>query len=200
MEHPGLKLRLAAAVCVDAIGPAEPRNLSNDILTRSRGTAEPGSTTPAGAGEPTSGRVVPMTQRLNRFIDAQDRGGRYEAALSELRAGRKRSHWMWFVFPQVSGLGRSDTARFYALSGLDEARDYLADPVLGPRLIECAVALLSLPGSDPVAVMGGTDALKLRSCMTLFVHASDDRGGATFEAVLDKYFAGAEDEATLSRI
>ena len=107
---------------------------------------------------------------------------------------------MWFVFPQVSGLGRSDTARFYALSGLDEARDYLADPVLGPRLIECAVALLSLPGSDSVAVMGGTDALKLRSCMTLFVHASDDRGGATFKAVLDKYFAGAEDEATLSRI
>ena len=141
-----------------------------------------------------------MTQRLNRFIDAQDRGGRYEAALSELRAGRKRSHWMWFVFPQVSGLGRSDTARFYALSGLDEATDYLAHPVLGPRLIECAVALLSLPGSDPVALMGGSDAQTLRSSMTLFIHAADDLGGATFKAVLDKYFGGAEDPGTIQRI
>ena len=141
-----------------------------------------------------------MTQRLNRFIDAQDRGGTYEAALAELRSGRKRSHWIWFVFPQVSGLGRSDTARFYALSGLDEAREYLAHPVLGPRLIEGAAALLSLPGSDPVAVMGATDAQKLRSSMTLFVHVSDHSERATFTAVLDKYFEGTEDEATVSRI
>ena len=141
-----------------------------------------------------------MTQGLDRFVDAQDRGGTYEAALAELRSGRKRGHWMWYVFPQVAGLGRSETARFYALSGLDEARTYLEHPVLGPRLIECAVALVSLPGSDPVAVVGGTDAQKLRSSMTLFVHASGDSGGATFQAVLDKYFDGTEDEATLSRM
>ena len=109
-----------------------------------------------------------MTDGLERFVAAQDRGGTYEAALAELRSGRKQSHWMWFVFPQIAGLGRSDTARFYSLSGLDEARDYLAHPVLGPRLIECAKALLSLSGSDPAAVMGATDSQKLRSSMTLF--------------------------------
>jgi uncharacterized protein (DUF1810 family) len=141
-----------------------------------------------------------MTQGLDRFVDAQDRDGTYEAALAELESGRKRNHWMWFVFPQVSGLGRSDTARFYALSGLEEAREYLADPVLGPRLIECVNALLSLPGSDPVAVLGGTDARKLRSSMTLFVHAADDSGRVAFKKVLDKYFEGAEDEATLRRV
>lgn len=145
-----------------------------------------------------------MTQELKRFVDAQDRGGTYEAALAELRSGRKRSHWMWFVFPQVTGLGRSDTARFYALADLDETARYLAHPVLGPRLVECALVLLSLPGSDPVAVFGATDAQKLRSSMTLFAHAhahaSGGYGHATFKAVLDKYFKGAEDEATLSRI
>lgn len=141
-----------------------------------------------------------MTQELNRFVAAQDRGRTYEAALGELRSGRKRSHWMWFVFPQVAGLGRSDTARFYALSGLDEAREYLAHPDLGPRLIECVNALLSLPGSDPVAVMGGTDAQKLRSSMTLFVHAAGETERATFKAVLDKYFKGTEDEDTVRRI
>ena len=142
-----------------------------------------------------------MTRGLDRFVDAQDRGDTYEAALAELRSGRKRGHWMWFVFPQVSGLGRSDTARFYALSGLDEARSYVEHPVLGPRLIACAEALVSLPGSDPVAVMGGTDAQKLRSSMTIFLHASgDDATRSTFRGVLDKYFEGTEDEATLSRI
>lgn len=141
-----------------------------------------------------------MTQGLNRFVDAQDRGGTYEAALAELRSGRKRSHWMWFIFPQVSGLGRSDTSRLYALSGLDEAREYLGHPVLGPRLIECAEALVSLPGSDPVALMGGTDAQKLLSSMTLFLHAAGEAERARFKAVLDKYFEATEDEATVSRI
>ena len=142
-----------------------------------------------------------MTRGLDRFVDAQDRGGTHESALAELRSGRKRGHWMWFVFPQVSGLGRSDTARFYALSGLDEARSYVEHPALGPRLVACAEALVSLPGSDPVAVMGGTDAQKLRSSMTLFLHASgEDATRATFQGVLDKYFQGTEDEATLSRI
>jgi uncharacterized protein (DUF1810 family) len=141
-----------------------------------------------------------MEVGLDRFVAAQNRGGTYEEALAELRAGRKSSHWMWFVFPQVAGLGRSETARFYALSGVDQARKYLEHPVLGPRLIECAEALASLPGSDPVEVMGGTDAQKLRSSMTLFVRAAGESEGATFKRVLDKYFKGAEDEATLSLI
>jgi len=107
---------------------------------------------------------------------------------------------MWFVFPQIEGRGRSDTARFYAISTLDEAWHYLAHPVLGPRLTECVAALLSLPGSDPVAVLGGIDAQKLRSSMTLFLHASGEPERASFQAVLDKYFKGTEDQATLSRI
>ncbi|WP_377640408.1 DUF1810 domain-containing protein [Oryzobacter terrae] len=141
-----------------------------------------------------------MTSGLDRFVDAQDREGTYAAALAELRSGRKTSHWMWFVFPQVAGLGRSATSRLYAVSGLDEARAFLAHPVLGPRLVECTQALLSLPGWDPVAVMGGTDAQKLRSSMTLFLHAADEPERATFRAVLDRYFGGAEDEDTVSRL
>src|SRR3954454_21173711 len=101
-----------------------------------------------------------------RFVAAQDEGGTYERALAELRAGRKASHWMWFVFPQIEGLGRSPTARAYAIFSLAEARAYLEHPLLGPRLRECADALLALDGDDPVAVMGSIDALKLRSSMT----------------------------------
>ena len=134
---------------------------------------------------------------LQRFVDAQDAHGTYAAALAELRAGRKTSHWMWFVFPQVAGLGRSATAQHYAVSGLAEARAYLAHPVLGPRLRECAAALTGLPGGDPVAVLGGIDAQKLRSSMTLFAAASDD---PLFPAVLDQYFGGATDPATTQRL
>jgi uncharacterized protein (DUF1810 family) len=138
---------------------------------------------------------------LSRFTSAQDSGGTYAAALAELRNGRKRSHWMWFVFPQVAGLGRSETARRYAISGLAEARAYLADPVLGPRLVECARTLTSLPTTDPVEVFGPVDATKLRSSMTLFAHAADDPSARqTFRAVLDQYFAGQDDEATTSRL
>ncbi|HYC81096.1 MAG TPA: DUF1810 domain-containing protein [Solirubrobacterales bacterium] len=135
---------------------------------------------------------------LERFVAAQDGGGTYERALAELRAGRKTSHWMWFVFPQIEGLGRSPTARAYAISSLDEARAYLEHPVLGPRLRECAEALLALDGGDPVAVMGPIDAIKLRSSMTLFARAApaDDR----FRGVLRKFYAGEEDEATLERL
>jgi uncharacterized protein (DUF1810 family) len=135
------------------------------------------------------------TPGLERFVSAQDAGGTYEQALAELRRGRKTSHWMWFVFPQVAGLGRSSTARFYALSGLAEAQAYVAHPVLGPRLRECATALTALPGSDPVAVLGSVDALKLRSSMTLFARA--DPAEPLYAAVLDQYFAGAPDESTL---
>ncbi len=134
--------------------------------------------------------------RLSRFVEAQ--AGTYDQALAELRAGRKTGHWMWFVFPQVAGLGRSPTAQHYAVSGLDEARAYLAHPVLGPRLVESARALLDLPGDDAVAVLGSVDAVKLRSSMTLFAHA--DPTQPVFRAVLERYFRAAEDEATTSRL
>ncbi|SDC78952.1 Uncharacterized protein, DUF1810 family [Geodermatophilus telluris] len=133
---------------------------------------------------------------LRRFVDAQ--AGSYEQALAELRAGRKTSHWMWFVFPQVAGLGRSPTAQHYAVTGLDEARAYLAHPVLGPRLVECARVLTELPGTDPVAVFGPVDAVKLRSSMTLFAYADPDE--PAFRAVLEQYFAGEEDPATTARL
>ena len=134
---------------------------------------------------------------LQRFVDAQDRGGAYVAALAELRAGRKRGHWMWFVLPQVAGLGRSDMARAYAVSGLPEARAYLRHPVLGPRLRECAGALDALSERDPVAVLGGIDATKLRSSMTLFERAATDPSDEElFGRVLDHFFGGRRDDAT----
>jgi uncharacterized protein (DUF1810 family) len=135
---------------------------------------------------------------LRRFVDAQDRGGTYDGALRELRAGRKVGHWMWFVFPQVAGLGRSGTAQHYAISGLPEARAYLAHPVLGPRLRECAAALTRLDTTDPVTVFGSVDAQKLRSSMTLFAAADPDE--PVFRAVLDQYFDGVEDDATTTRL
>jgi uncharacterized protein (DUF1810 family) len=134
---------------------------------------------------------------LQRFLAAQD-GGTYEQALAELRSGRKRSHWMWFVFPQLAGLGRSETARFYAIADLDEARAYLAHPVLGPRLVECARTLTDLDGRDAVAVFGGIDAQKLHSSMTLFARAAPDE--PVFPAVLGQYFDGALDDGTTSRL
>ncbi len=131
-----------------------------------------------------------------RFLDAQDDGRTYEQALSELRRGRKRSHWMWFVLPQLAGLGSSPTARHYALASLDEARAYAVHPVLGPRLVACATALTELPGSDPVAVLGSIDALKLRSSMTLFARAAPEE--PVFARVLAQYFDGEPDPATLA--
>ena len=145
-----------------------------------------------------AGRLVVVDVDLERFVRAQDDGGTYQAAVAELRSGRKRSHWMWFVFPQVAGLGSSPMAQQFALSGLDEARAYLAHPVLGPRLVEAARALTGLPGDDPVAVLGPVDALKLRSSMTLFAHAAG--GEPVFADVLAQYYGGAEDPATVSRI
>ena len=130
---------------------------------------------------------------LARFVEAQDRGGTYATALAELRTGRKRSHWMWFVFPQLAGLGSSPTAQYYAIESLDEARAYLAHPVLGPRLRECAATLLALPDPDPHAVFGGVDALKLRSSMTLFLRAS---GEQVFADVLAGWFGGEADART----
>ena len=135
---------------------------------------------------------------LQRFHQAQERGGAYQQALSELRSGRKRGHWIWFVFPQIAGLGFSEMSRRYAIGSLAEAEAYLADPVLGPRLIACSEALLALPGSDPVAVMGEIDAIKLRSSMTLFARAPD--ADPAFSHVLNRYFGGVGDPATEHRL
>lgn len=134
---------------------------------------------------------------LQRFVDAQEGGGTYDRALAELRAGRKTSHWMWFVLPQLTGLGSSEMARRYAISGADEARAYLAHPVLGPRLRECAQVLTGLDSDDPVAVLGEIDARKLRSSMTLFASVSDD---PVFDRVLEQYCAGDRDPETTSRL
>jgi uncharacterized protein (DUF1810 family) len=131
---------------------------------------------------------------LQRFVAAQDEAGIYERALAELRAGRKRSHWMWFVFPQVAGLGRSPVSRRYAISSLAEAQAYLAHPVLGPRLIECARVVCELQGPTAQDIFGGIDAIKLRSSMTLFAHADPDN--PLFRGVLDAYFDGAADQVT----
>ena len=129
---------------------------------------------------------------------AQDGGDTYDEAVRELRAGRKQSHWMWFVFPQVAGLGRSGTARHFAVSGLAEARAYLAHPVLGPRLVGAARVLTELDATDPVLVLGPVDAQKLRSSMTLFARAAPQE--RVFQDVLDQYFAGHADDATISRL
>ncbi|HEX5239274.1 MAG TPA: DUF1810 domain-containing protein [Sphingomicrobium sp.] len=131
---------------------------------------------------------------LQRFVDAQD--GIFEQALAELRRGRKESHWMWFIFPQLAGLGRSSTARYYALASIDEAGAYLAHPLLGPRLRECAEAIL--PWSEHVAaedLLGPIDALKLKSSLTLFDRVEPDR---LFRAGLERFFAGERDERTLA--
>ena len=133
---------------------------------------------------------------LQRFVDAQDSGGTYAAALRELRAGRKTGHWMWFVFPQIAGLGRSATAQAYAISSIEEAQAYLAHPVLGPRLVEASRVVAGLAGVTAEDVFGGVDALKLRSSMTLFAHAAPAE--PVFTAVLERYFDGRPDPATVA--
>jgi uncharacterized protein (DUF1810 family) len=131
---------------------------------------------------------------LERFVAAQNQADTFATVVRELRAGRKRSHWMWFVFPQIAGLGRSPTSQRYAISSLEEARAYLAHPVLGPRLIECAGVLCELEGRTAEQIFGAIDAIKLRSSMTLFAHA--DPANPMFGRVLDMYFGGVGDEAT----
>ncbi len=131
---------------------------------------------------------------LERFVSAQDDRGTYDRALAELRAGRKTSHWMWFVFPQLAGLGLSPTARAYAVADLEEARAYLAHDVLGPRLVECCRALLDLGDVSAEQVLGGVDAMKLRSSMTLFAHAGP--GEQVFTDVLERFYDG-EDPRTI---
>ena len=158
--------------------------------------------------------------RLDRFVTAQERGGTYQRALAELRAGAKASHWMWFVFPQVAGLGVSAMAREYAISSVAEARAYLAHPVLGPRLRECARVVAGTEGRSAARIFGPVDAMKLRSSMTLFAaaeaapgaaapgatapaggeQAAGEADGNVFRSVLAKYFGGVPDEATVARL
>ena len=135
---------------------------------------------------------------LQRFVAAQDAGDTYDRATAELRGGRKTSHWMWFIFPQIAGLGYSPASRTYAIASLDEARAYLAHPVLGARLIECATILTRVPGRSAEQILGEVDALKLRSCITLFTHAAPDE--PVFRQVLNRYFDGVPDPATEQRI
>src|SRR5215218_6554907 len=135
---------------------------------------------------------------LERFVSAQDAGGTYARAVAELRRGRKTSHWMWFVFPQIAGLGRSEMSRRYAISSLDEAKAYLEHPVLGPRLRECAGIVAQAQGQSAEQIFGGIDAQKLQSSMTLFLRAAPDE--PLFKQVLDQYFGGRVDSATDRRI
>jgi uncharacterized protein (DUF1810 family) len=133
---------------------------------------------------------------LERFVIAQ--GEVYNTVRSELRAGRKLSHWMWFIFPQVEGLGSSEMARKYAIRSPDEAAAYLAHPVLGPRLRECAELVLAADGSAIGDIFDSPDDLKFHSCMTLFADVAPDE--AVFQANLDKYFDGKADPATMARL
>jgi uncharacterized protein (DUF1810 family) len=142
------------------------------------------SNRPSGSADPYS---------LSRFVQAQE--GRYEQALAEIRNGRKRSHWMWFIFPQYDGLGSSAISNQYAIKSLAEAEAYLRHPVLGPRLLECAEGALGVEGKSASEVFGFPDDLKLRSCATLFAYASPP--GSVFERLLDKYFSGERDDKTL---
>lgn len=143
--------------------------------------ADPGATT---AADPYG---------LSRFVQAQESA--YDQALSEIRSGRKRSHWMWYIFPQYDGLGSSATAERFAIKSVAEAEAYLRHPVLGPRLMECAEAALAVDGQTASDVFGYPDDLKLRSCATLFACISPS--GSVFERLLDKYFQGERDDRTV---
>jgi uncharacterized protein (DUF1810 family) len=135
---------------------------------------------------------------LERFVAAQDAGATYERAVTELRFGRKVSHWMWFVFPQIAGLGQSEMSRRFAISSLEEARAYLRHGTLGPRLQECATILVDRSDRTADAIFGHLDADKLRSSMTLFLRAAPDDD--LFQQVLDRYFDGVPDTETDARI
>lgn len=130
---------------------------------------------------------------LNRFVQAQE--SVYRQALAEIRSGQKRTHWMWYIFPQFEGLGSSPTARQYAIKSDAEAEAYLRHPILGPRLVECTEAALAIEGRSATKIFGFPDDLKLRSCATLFVHMSP--AGSVFERLLEKYFQGEPDEQIL---
>jgi uncharacterized protein (DUF1810 family) len=133
---------------------------------------------------------------LQRFVDAQERV--YPQVCAELRARRKESHWMWFVFPQIAGLGQSATSSHFAIASLDEARAYLAHPILGPRLRECVRLTLAIDGRTAREIFGPVDAMKFRSSLTVFANAVSDE--PLFAECLDKFFSGSSDPATLERL
>jgi uncharacterized protein (DUF1810 family) len=138
------------------------------------------------------------SMNLERFVTAQNAEGTYDRAVGELQRGQKTSHWMWFVFPQIAGLGHSQMSKTYAIASLDEARAYLEHPVLGPRLIACATLVAEAQAPTAEHIFGGIDTLKLHSCMTLFMRAAP--GEPLFQQVLDRYFDGLPDPATESRL
>jgi uncharacterized protein (DUF1810 family) len=135
---------------------------------------------------------------LERFVTAQNANNTYAHAIDELRRGRKTSHWMWFIFPQIAGLGFSEMSRTYAIASLAEAQAYLRHPVLGPRLLECARLVLDAHAASAEQIFGGIDAVKLRSSMTLFLRAAPDE--PLFQEVLERYFDAEPDPATDARL
>jgi uncharacterized protein (DUF1810 family) len=135
---------------------------------------------------------------LVRFVDAQNTDGAYDRAVDELRRGHKTSHWMWYIFPQIAGLGHSLTARRFAITSLEEARAYVRHPVLGPRLVDCACIVAETKDRSAEQIFGGIDAQKLRSSMTLFERAAS--GDPVFQQVLDLHFVGEADPATDQRL
>jgi uncharacterized protein (DUF1810 family) len=143
-----------------------------------------------------SGENIKMMNDLKRFLEAQ--ANDFETALAEIRRGRKQSHWMWYVFPQIAGLGFSSTSKFYAIKDRGEAETYLAHPVLGKRLVEISNALLEIEGKTTNQIFGSPDDLKLKSSMTLF--GALENTNPVFQKVLDKYFSGEQDRRTLEMI
>lgn len=141
----------------------------------------------------TESRNAPNPYDLNRFVQAQEDD--YEQALSEISRGRKCSHWMWYIFPQIDGLAFSSTSKRYAIKSIDEAKAYLDHPILGPRLLECAAAVMLVEGRSVTEIFGSPDDLKLRSSATLFAHVSPP--GSVFERLLGKYYQGVPDAKTL---
>jgi uncharacterized protein (DUF1810 family) len=139
---------------------------------------------------------MPGENTLQRFVAAQESD--YATALAEIKSGRKRSHWMWYIFPQIHGLGFSETSRFYAIKNRQEAEDFLHHPVLGPRLIAICQALLTLGSNNATQVLGSPDDVKLKSSMTLF--GALDNANPVFEAVLQKFFNGTKDQKTLQQL
>jgi uncharacterized protein (DUF1810 family) len=142
--------------------------------------------------------VVVSDPHLERFVTAQNAGGTYDRAIGELRRGHKTSHWMWFVFPQIAGLGHSQMSRTFAISSLEEAKAYLQHPVLGPRLLECARVVTNAQTGSAEQIFGGIDAQKLHSSMTLFMRA--EPAEPLFAQVLERYFDGLPDAATDQRV
>jgi uncharacterized protein (DUF1810 family) len=143
--------------------------------------------------DPSGARSTDDPYNLSRFLRAQEDD--YERALSEIRSGQKRTHWMWYVFPQLDGLAFSSTSQHYAIKSLEETKAYLDHPVLGPRLLECAEAAVRVEGRSAAAIFGSPDDLKLRSCATLFACVAPP--GSVFDRLLDKFYGGARDDKTL---